>query len=317
MNLYNVYGIVLGSIVSLPELAVGCCEPAWSFYVHNSKQQDLRDVAWLDHKRNPDGSTWLSIAKIKSDYLLHFSEIVSFYISLEDQTITSFPAPEIPQHTITHLLLDQVLPRVLHHQAGLVLHASSVVIGDYAVGFMGVSGAGKSTMSASLCQEGCPLVADDVLRLTLEDEQVLASPGYPGLRLWSSSLDVLSESTARGQQVAHYSDKVRVPTRADLPFCDAPVPLQCIFLLNTLDEIHAIQIEELSARESLIELLKASFILDVTDKHSLIRDQHLLAQLVRQVPVFKLTYPHDLSAISDVHQAILTHIKSHPFSMRG
>ncbi len=56
------------------------------------------------------------------------------------------------------------------------LHASCVAIESQAVVLMGAAGVGKSDVALRLMAEGAMLVADDQTLLTLEGDQVLASP---------------------------------------------------------------------------------------------------------------------------------------------
>ena len=51
------------------------------------------------------------------------------------------------------------------------------------VAFIGPAGAGKSTLTASLTDAGCRLLADDALVVSL-GPPLLARPAYPGVRLW-------------------------------------------------------------------------------------------------------------------------------------
>ncbi len=58
-----------------------------------------------------------------------------------------------------------VLSYLLMLRAETVLHASAVDVGGRAVGFVGSSGMGKTTLATLMCRDGGLLVTDDVLRL--------------------------------------------------------------------------------------------------------------------------------------------------------
>ncbi|MGQ0799775.1 MAG: hypothetical protein ACT4NL_06650 [Pseudomarimonas sp.] len=110
--------------------------------------------------------------------------------------------------TREHLLLDQVLPRVLAHRGLLLLHASAVLIGERAVCFVAASGVGKSTLAAMLAAQGCPLLADDVVRIEVAPDDLFVHPGYPSLRLWEDSTALVPVRHVRSvAPMADYSSK--------------------------------------------------------------------------------------------------------------
>ena len=86
-----------------------------------------------------------------------------------------------------HLLLDQVMPLVLSRDR-LVLHASAVATPAGAAAFIGFTGAGKSTLAASLSAAGFPILSDDCLVIERDGRGFLARPFYPGARLWPDSV---------------------------------------------------------------------------------------------------------------------------------
>ena len=75
------------------------------------------------------------------------------------------------------LLLAQVLPTAAALQGLEPVHASAVVTGGQAVGFVAAAGVGKSTLAARLVATGADFLTDDVLALEPVDGEVLAHPG--------------------------------------------------------------------------------------------------------------------------------------------
>lgn len=60
--------------------------------------------------------------------------------------------------------------------SGLVVHASSVVIGGRALLIEGPPGSGKSSLALALLDRGAGLIGDDAVSLTREGDRVIASP---------------------------------------------------------------------------------------------------------------------------------------------
>jgi hypothetical protein len=76
---------------------------------------------------------------------------------------------------------------VVHHEGGVVLHASAVSIGAKVVAFLGPKHVGKSTLAMALVRRGARLVTDDTLVVRLEGAVALAAPGVQRVRLWPDS----------------------------------------------------------------------------------------------------------------------------------
>jgi hypothetical protein len=62
-------------------------------------------------------------------------------------------------------LLQAVIPKILSLRGHLVIHASAVDLGDNAVAFTGLSGAGKTTTARSLARHGGRILCEDKLLL--------------------------------------------------------------------------------------------------------------------------------------------------------
>jgi hypothetical protein len=313
MGSYKAYNFFLKSNILLPALPlVEGQEPFWHFqFLQSSPKTDWHEV-WFDQKLSDDNSPWLSIGKQFNSYFLRFPELANFEIDLSARRISCFADPETTLNTIYHLLLDQVIPRLVSHLGGIVIHAGAVVVSGKAIAFLGESGRGKSTLTASFCQQGFPLMSDDGLLLEIDREQIRAFPSYPSLRLWSDSTAIFAQANLELGQVAHYTDKQQLNLLDnELAFSEEPVPLHCVYLLDDPNETEVsnmIHIKQISSRESAIEIIKAAFVLDITDKPHLQRDFLMFTDIAQQVAFYRLTYPRDLAALPDVHQAILQHI---------
>ena len=89
---------------------------------------------WQHTWREPGGEAVLhcSVADHSAagtEHFLRFPELAEFHVkgTASGTTVTYFPEPGCTQETLSHLLVDQVLPRVWAHLGHCVLHASAVL----------------------------------------------------------------------------------------------------------------------------------------------------------------------------------------------
>jgi len=261
----------------------------------------------------PGGEPWLSCAKTDSGYLLRFNELADFTIDRNGREIVCMPRPGIPEDTLQHLLLDQVIPLVINLRGGEALHASAILTPRGVVAFAGPTGSGKSTITASLLKMGYPFVSDDCLTLQEKDEKIYAIPAYPGLRLWKDAEAHLFGENGNKKSVAHYTSKLRVDIKEEPgSYSPAPKPFARLYdIMNSpeTDETSDITIEKLSALDSLMVLIRCTFRLDITDQEMLARQFHFLKWLAKRVSVRQLTFPRNFNLLPAVREAIANDLK--------
>src|SRR6202011_1801088 len=102
--------------------------------------------------------------------------------------------PGADNRLVCFFIMDTGLGVLLHQLGRLVLHASAAVVNKTAVGFLGASGWGKSTMVESLRLRGHTVVADDILAINcIRNEEPMIFPGVPILKLWPKTLYSMGE----------------------------------------------------------------------------------------------------------------------------
>jgi hypothetical protein len=318
---YQVYGLLLSSEMALPEL-MSAAE------TQPKRRADLRvrlarrgevlpsPSHWLMSWTLPTGELWLSIAKDAWGYLLRFPELADFAVDPDGREIVCLPVPEIPPHTMRHLLLDQVLPLVLTIRGRRALHATAVLTPAGVCAFAGPTGTGKSTLAASLLLAGYPVLGDDCLVLEERDGQILATPAYPGLRLREDTLTALWNDSDHWCSVAHYTSKRRlVPDGHHAYGYTQTFPVARIYSLVRPAEAGgkgspvAPHVQRLSPRDRLVELLPFLFHLDVTDRTMLAGHFGFLERVVSHVPVRRLWIPNSFTSLPMVHEAVLRDLK--------
>lgn len=222
VGLYSVAGlrveseVVLPGLISVPDLAM---QEADVSIATGAVPDALEDAS-------QSGPTWQST---DNRFLLRIPNIARFLLS-DGRRIVVETEQGTPQQEVAIFLLGTVFGILLHQRAQIVLHASSVRVGDKAVIFCGPSGAGKSTLAAALVQRGYPLVSDDLCALALEEGRTPhVQPDGRQLKLWSQAIKVLKLGDARGAPVRSCLEKFYVE-----PACNfaSSLPLAAVYVLR-------------------------------------------------------------------------------------
>ena len=311
---YHAYGLAIVSDVEIPELP-----PLRDLRDQGRDRVHLRILGprraieepaqWLNASIYADGTPWLSTAKIESGYLLRFPQLADFTIDAAGHDITYVEAADgVNVVTLRHLAIDHVMPRVLNLLGIESLHATAVAASGGAVAFIGDAGAGKSTLAASFHLNGLESFCDDCLVLRQDGGRIMATPAYPGVRLWDDSFKALMSESDRGLPVAQYTSKTRLLGDAASFHADR-LPLARIYLLERPsrndDTGVAPTIVRVSATEAFPLLIGASFPLYLTDHAMLTRHFRFITRVAASVPIRRLTIPSDFSALPAVRSAVI------------
>jgi hypothetical protein len=249
-----------------------------------------------------------------SGYLLRFPDLADFRVSSDGRRIL-MTCPEMTSpETIRHLLLDQVLPRVLAHTGAFVIHGSCVQHDRKGLIFLGETGQGKSSLAASFDAAGYSLLSDDALILLPREDSPRVLPTYRTLRLWPDAVSSLFARTPQLTPMAHYSSKKRVQLPGGAATDSSPLPVSAVFVLRSEPPAcDGALVTRLTARDGCVELLRHAFQLDVTDPQRTATRFSEAGEIARQLPFYLIDYPREYALLPEVRAAIL---KQEPFGMQ-
>jgi hypothetical protein len=210
------------------------------------------------------------------------------------------------EDTATYLL-GPVFGLVLRQRHGVCLHAGAFAIRNAAFALVGPSGAGKSTTTAALAIAGVGILADDVCALTGEGSNLVVQPAYPRIRLYPESVEGLF---GVGVELPRLTPNWH---KCYLDLCDPgyrfearPLPLAGVFVLSARQRLATVvQIENLSAREALMELLAETYANRLLTRDQRSREFNALSELVRQVPAWRVSMPDSLATLPKAIEQLL------------
>lgn len=236
----------------------------------------------------------LSTTTVDEGYEVCALGLGSLVIDRAGTLLAMRPENEERRAELEELFAHSVAPRLNQLRGTPSFHASGVSLGASAVGFLGRSGVGKSTLAASLAGRW-PVVSDDSLSVSIEAGRPIVTPSGRTSRLRDDSVAHMrlggSKHRIYGKQV------VTLPTERD------EVPLGCLYVLSASES--EVSTERLSLRDGLLALAEHLHRIDPFDSALLAKEMSFLEAIVRQVPVRKLLYPRQFERIAEVADAIL------------
>lgn len=305
---FRLYGRVCESSLSLAALAPSTVDaPDIEFSIEDLGATEPDQ--WIPCEDSHENEPLVARAARDDDEWLRFSDETRFRIRRGPdgrREIGAMPGPGVPDDTVQHYLVDEVLPDLLSASGSLVLHGAAVSLDGRALVLLGGSGMGKSTLSASLSRRGFPLLTDDCAVIDTVSDGYLVQPSYHSVRLWPpGARRVFGEEPEESDPVAHFTAKRRY--RGALTFADRAVPLLGIVSIDhpSPSQPERIAIDMVAGQEALgLVTLGVKSVVGGGVGRS--RDVLLdLIELSDRVPIARLVAPEDPALVPVVCDALV------------
>jgi hypothetical protein len=133
-------------------------------------------------------------------------------------------------------------------------------------------------------------------------------PGYPRVCLWPDAVEkLLGSKEALPDLTPTWEKKYLALDGVRAKFEPSRMPLGAIYLLGTrVNEKTAPRIEEISAREALLELVSHTYMNRLLSREQRAAEFEFLSRLVNQVPCKRLIPHSDASGISKLCELIIS-----------
>ena len=303
MSTRELYGLRLRSALPLPRTRPDARGPADVEIVRGRAAEFAAVCRGLDPPLHP-GWWFEDRALADGRRYLRWASLFEFLVAADGRRIVArrlAGAAAMPRAFETYLL-GQVLSFALIARGLEPLHATAVVVGGGAVGFLGDCGQGKSTLGAAFVRAGHALLTDDLLVLRADAGGFRAAAGPPRIKLFPAAAGRVLGGGVRGTPMNGRGGKLVFPLGRRS--ARAAVPLRALYVLRPGAVRRGVAIRPLSRRRAFVELTRNTFNACVLDAARLARQFDLAARVAAGVPVKTLAYPRGLGRIAAVRAAI-------------
>jgi len=228
---------------------------------------------------------------------LAYGDGTRFVVDRAARQIWGTCPPPLTVEDLATYLLGPIMGFALRRRGVLSLHASAICVDGQAVVLCGESASGKSTTAAALALQGIPVLCEDIAAITQTDDRLLVEAGYPRICLWPDAVrDLYGIADALPLLTPTWEKRYMPLDGASAKFEPDRRPLGAIYLLAPrVEENDAPRIEDLSTRQSLLELIQNTYMNRMLNRTQRGTEFDLLSRLVTQVPVRRII-PHTNAA---------------------
>lgn len=249
---------------------------------------------------------------------LRYDDLFEFLVSpAGDRILYQFLA-EVPLESFQTYALGRVFSFALVKKGYEPLHAATVVVNGKAVGFLGASTFGKSSLAACFVAAGYPLLTDDTLRLEERAGKYVAFPGPPRLRLLPKVGRLYLGNNTDAVIMNPTEKNSKAPK---LVYCltssqsfSAVVPLGAIYVVTAPRKVYRKQqvvIGAMTPLQALMSMLSFTHNDELSGASRLSRQLDAAQSLISAVTIRSLAYPRVLASLHEVKNAVLEDLKNY------
>ncbi|TVQ55761.1 MAG: hypothetical protein EA366_10445 [Spirulina sp. DLM2.Bin59] len=240
----------------------------------------------------------------QTEFWFCYGDNTTFWLQQTAAKITAHWPPELTLEDTVTYLIGPVLAFWLRWRGVLCLHGSAVQMGEGAIAFVGPAGAGKSTTAALFAQAGYSVITDDVVVIQQHPGgKPHIIPGYPRLRLWQNSVQLLYGSPQALPRIVpnhptwdkQYLDLTQRPYQ----FQHQALPLRRLYCLG-LRTADLPTLKPLSPAAALLHLTTQTSVHYLLTKTMRQQEFIKLSQLMQQTPCGTLSITQDCSQATDL-----------------
>jgi len=299
MNYYFAYGLTIASNIDFPELYTIPPTPTPDVLVSIGKIPA--------HLPARSEEKYADFHITPSEYLLSVKDAGAFYASGGNEVIID-PIADADMKVVRIFFLSNAMAAILYQRKFVPMHAAAIYDADGIVLFLGDSGAGKSTTTATLQAKGYRVFSDDVCVPVKDADGLSAYAAYPMMKLWKDSFTKANIGT--------YQEEDRLRPELDKygklfneSFITEARRIKKIFVLQKSDT-DAFQYKPVKGIEAFKHLQNYAYRLQYIEKMGVTKAYFdIISALSNQIPIIVVTRPSEADTLSQVIELIESNLE--------
>jgi hypothetical protein len=301
---YSVYGLTLISDMKLTLPETAWRREADTVVTLATRDAETLELATADLTLDPERWFQQTLSADGSLYM-RWKDCLDLFITRDGARVTCRNLSTYSLELLESYLINFAVSSALLLHGEETLHATVVDIGGRAIGLLGHSGAGKSSLASFLRTCGGKIVTDDILRISFDEGAAIAHPGPHQLKLFAEPAELfLPDSSASGKWspaagkfVYHLGDQTRVRP---------PCRLVGLYELRAQarPDDKRVVVERKTARDSFLTIGASTTNNTLETPARPGRHFRFVARLARLLPVYSLTYPKTFEVFDEVADKI-------------
>jgi hypothetical protein len=243
--------------------------------------------------------------------LIKIENVADFEVS-KGQRIRIWPAHGVTEKDIEIFLLGPVWATLCHQRGMLPLHASAIVTGERIAAFAGYSGAGKSTIAASLASLDYELVTDDILPVSFNQNSI---PGaWPYLRRLKLRRDsFIPLALTPTEPVSETLDKEKYFVHPKFAADDKWSQLERLYVLELDPTVSHLSVDRITGAEAVRALIDQTYHFSFIVGSGRVRDHvAFCTQLASKIAVYHLRRSPSFGTGKELASLIDAHLENTP-----
>jgi len=295
---YNIYGLNIKSEIYLPE--------AYEIEEKDTEVQIRYGVmpSFIKEKRKDDYVT----STLLRDYKWFYFEKEGNFLIEKGTSITVELDNTADEKHIRSLVLGACLGSIMYQREIIAIHGAAVVWKDKAIIVSGVSGAGKSTISAEFRKKGCIFLADDTVAITSEDGIIYANPAYPQQKLCTDAAIELGYDL--NELISLFEEREKYAVRLTDAFCSVRKEIVAMVCLDIHDGSQLI-LDEITSSKKLEYIIENLYTYrDFTRAGMNTNTFKKCLEMAQKIPVIRVKRPAGMNIATQITEHIFTLIES-------
>jgi len=284
---YRAFGLSINSEIKMDELIEVKSQVSYDVNIKFGKVPVLKNEILFENE---------NVNITKTEFVLNVPEVAKYYVQNGKEIIVEqYEKSNIKN--VKLFVLGSCFGAVLMQRKSIPLHGAAVNVKGKCVLILGGSGAGKSSLSAGFVEKGYRILSDDVIAITIQNNEYYAHPSYPQQKLSYITLNELNIDKSEYIKVDYMDEREKyyIPRRDQ--FEKNKMKIEYIIDLRKKD-ILSVEINELKGINKIGLLKKNTYRAFLLKYCDLLKNQFInFSKIATQAKFYMISRPENIYTV--------------------